>query len=129
MIMTLYRLGSGTRVFTYQARVVADGKFQIPPATVSLMYTPEIFGRSGAQMITLTPSSKIIPEKAIQKAIQKQVQAFRIDKQMIMNFLIGIAIGGSIIVIFQKLGISTYLKKIFKKDSHHDQPPPQTPNV
>lgn len=45
-------------VFSYRARVVSEGEFQVPPVVSSLMYSPEINGRSSTQKIKLVNRSE-----------------------------------------------------------------------
>lgn len=59
IIMSLYRISSGMRVYSYKARVVSEGKFTVPPATASLMYSPEIYGRSDSQTIETTRETEL----------------------------------------------------------------------
>ena len=44
-------------IFSYRARVVSEGEFQVPPVVSSLMYSPEINGRSSTQKIKLLNQS------------------------------------------------------------------------
>ncbi|HUS60196.1 MAG TPA: MG2 domain-containing protein [Nevskiaceae bacterium] len=68
MILSLYKMGSGTHVYTYQARVVSEGEFSAPPATAFLMYSPEIHGHSAAQTVKIARKSVLIPRKIVKKA-------------------------------------------------------------
>lgn len=45
---------SDTVVLNYQARVVSRGVFNTPPAQAILMYEPEVNGRTGTNVITIT---------------------------------------------------------------------------
>ena len=47
-------LPSGTYTYTYLARAVIPGSFQTLPATGYQMYAPEVFGRSGGALFTIT---------------------------------------------------------------------------
>ena len=42
VIMSLYSVPSGKYTYSYKARVISEGEFLTPPATMSLMYSPEI---------------------------------------------------------------------------------------
>ena len=57
MILPLYWWSAGQRVFSYEARAVSSGDFTAPPATASLMYKPEVYGRSGVEHINIIKSS------------------------------------------------------------------------
>jgi uncharacterized protein YfaS (alpha-2-macroglobulin family) len=47
-------ISGNTMEMKYQARVISRGKFSAPPAKASLMYKPEINGRSGVHTIKIT---------------------------------------------------------------------------
>lgn len=64
IVLSLYRLGAGTRTYSYKARVVSEGIFAVPPATASLMYAPEVYGRSGAEVVKVGKVSQFIPKPA-----------------------------------------------------------------
>jgi uncharacterized protein YfaS (alpha-2-macroglobulin family) len=53
IIMSLYNVPAGQNSYTYQARAVIAGNFSVPPATTSLMYSPEINGRTGSLQMTI----------------------------------------------------------------------------
>lgn len=65
IVLSLYQIAQGVRTYSYQARVISAGVFTAPPASASLMYAPEIYGRSDAQTIEITNQSKIIPIEAV----------------------------------------------------------------
>ena len=54
MVLSLYRVPAGEKVYTYRARVVSAGSFFVPPASTSLMYAPEIYGTSAAQVVRIS---------------------------------------------------------------------------
>lgn len=51
VVLGIYRMSPGQNTYHYQARVICEGSFAVPPATVSLMYSPEIYGRTAAQVV------------------------------------------------------------------------------
>jgi uncharacterized protein YfaS (alpha-2-macroglobulin family) len=59
VVLSLYNVAPGTKSFTYKARAVSEGTFIAPPATTSLMYAPEIYGRSKVQIVHIGKQSKI----------------------------------------------------------------------
>ena len=61
MILALYRLSPGVHTYSYKARVISEGTFQVPPATVVLMYAPEINAHSGSETITIDKTSVFTP--------------------------------------------------------------------
>ena len=122
MVLSLYQIASGERTYTYKARVVNEGSFIVPPTTASLMYAPEIYGRSEVQRLVITKESEIIPEKAPKEVITKN------NKQIIIDIiLILLAVG---VLILKKRGVTlAHLKEkvrnIFKrKRSEPPAPPP-----
>jgi hypothetical protein len=48
-------LSAGMFRYRYLARATTNGSFVLPPTKVEEMYTPEVFGRTGANQITITP--------------------------------------------------------------------------
>jgi hypothetical protein len=57
VILSLYNIASGERSYTYKARAVSAGSYAVPPATVSLMYAPEIHGRSTTSELTIADTA------------------------------------------------------------------------
>ncbi len=53
VIISIYELKAGTYSYSYRARVVSEGRFIAPPATVSLMYAPEISGRTAVEEVII----------------------------------------------------------------------------
>lgn len=49
------RMGAGMYRYRYLARAVTPGKFSMPPTKSEEMYQPEVFGRTAADAITITP--------------------------------------------------------------------------
>ena len=73
MVLSLYQVSAGTKTYTYKARVISEGTFIVPPATASLMYAPEVYGRSEVSTLTITKESHIIPSKVIEKKILEKL--------------------------------------------------------
>ena len=48
-------LSAGMFRYRYLARATTNGSFIVPPTKVEEMYTPEVFGRTGADLIKITP--------------------------------------------------------------------------
>jgi uncharacterized protein YfaS (alpha-2-macroglobulin family) len=67
MILSLYRIEGGEHTYSYRARVVSEGTFLTPPAIASLMYSPEIYGRTDAQTVQIDKEAKIIPGRVKDK--------------------------------------------------------------
>lgn len=57
MVLSLYRVRPGSHTYTYQARAVTSGVFAVPPATASLMYAPELSGRSAAGTVRVADTA------------------------------------------------------------------------
>jgi uncharacterized protein YfaS (alpha-2-macroglobulin family) len=60
VVLALYRLAPGERSYTYKARVVSAGTFIVPPASASLMYAPEINGRSEVGEVEILSPSELV---------------------------------------------------------------------
>lgn len=71
MVLSLYELSSDEKTYTYRARVVSEGTFAVPPVVASLMYAPEIFGRSEAQTITIAKESSVVPGYEILQSLRE----------------------------------------------------------
>lgn len=54
----LNRMNPGTHRFTYLARATSSGTFVLPPVTVSEMYAPENFGRTGGRTISVAAARR-----------------------------------------------------------------------
>jgi hypothetical protein len=54
----LNHMHPGTHRFTYLARATSSGTFVLPPVTVSEMYAPENFGRTGAHTISVAATAR-----------------------------------------------------------------------
>jgi uncharacterized protein YfaS (alpha-2-macroglobulin family) len=75
MILTTYRIGLGVNMYSYYARVMSEGIFSTPPATVGLMYLPEVFGRSVSEIMVIDNSSFVQINNAIAQVINSDYKA------------------------------------------------------
>lgn len=66
-----YSVNAGTNVYSYKARVVSMGSFQAPPATATLMYMPEINGRTAVDTLKIYSESKLLPGKVAESVVKK----------------------------------------------------------
>lgn len=57
MILSLYKVNTDSHTYEYDARAVSQGTFSVPPATIQLMYSPEIYGRTAAATLTVGGAS------------------------------------------------------------------------
>lgn len=69
IVMSLYQVKSEPQTHTYKAVAVNGGTYWAPPARTSLMYSPEINGRSSVTKLTIEDESKIDPSKIITEKI------------------------------------------------------------
>ena len=65
MQLSLYRIGGGKQVYTYNARAVSAGTFTAPPARAELMYSPEVYGTSEVAALVISDVSKFEPTQLI----------------------------------------------------------------
>lgn len=122
MVLSLYQIASGERTYTYRARVVNEGTFIVPPTTASLMYAPEIYGRSDVQTVKITKESQIIPGKAPKEALEKY------SKQIIAIIVALIALVAVGWFVMKKRGITLpQLKEKVKQILKRNKPQPPTP--
>jgi uncharacterized protein YfaS (alpha-2-macroglobulin family) len=63
MTQSIFRLYTTPKTYSYTARVVSRGTFIVPPATVSMMYSPELYARTAPQTVTIDEKSELLPEK------------------------------------------------------------------
>ncbi|EKD99981.1 MAG: hypothetical protein ACD_22C00118G0004 [uncultured bacterium] len=121
IVLSLYKIASGNRTYTYKARVVSEGTFIVPPATASLMYAPEIYGRSGTQILKVTKESELIPWKAPkQAAVTYAKQASTISTWLLVGLLVVIGVIVVPLVILNRRGVSfskikEKLSQVFKR--------------
>lgn len=71
-------------VFQYKAQVISEGTFYVPPATASLMYDSEIFGRSNSEVVVVDKDySVVLPSEKTSNRVHNNLQTFNkydIDK-------------------------------------------------
>ena len=118
-VISLYKVEPGTHTYTYRARVVSAGKFLAPPATVSLMYAPEISARTGVQTVSIASESKLIPIALVQVLIKKYLL------QIIIGVVGVLALAGLVFKLKNKGAFSSIkqkIKSIFTK-KNNDMPP------
>ncbi|EKD46752.1 MAG: ras GTPase protein [uncultured bacterium] len=82
MIISIEDLKEGTNVFTYRARVVSQGTFNVIPAVVTKMYSPEVYGRTSAQKIVV--QKERINNTVFENVVEK--------KNMILFIIAGLTI-------------------------------------
>lgn len=121
IVLSLYQIAPGERTYTYRARVVSEGTFIVPPVTASLMYAPEIYGRSEVQTV------KVAKESEAKKALEKYAREKTLPLIVLIIALAGLLVVG--IVILKRRGITLtsikeWVKRIFKKD--RSEPPTPT---
>lgn len=75
MITSFDYVDNDTIEFTYRARVVSRGVFNTPPAIASLMYDPDIYGRTGATKVTIddNPRTPAVEETSTRRSILQNI--------------------------------------------------------
>lgn len=127
MILSLYQIRQGEHSYTYRARVINEGVFIVPPVTASLMYAPEIYGRSSTQTIKITKESEIIFTKAPKEAFEKHLKQntnWLIIAATLLT-LIGI---GALVARKKRLSFSQVQERIKKTLRDRSKPQPQDGN-
>lgn len=110
VILSLYRMAPGKHTYTYKARVTSLGTFIAPPATVSLMYTPEVHGRSNVQTVKIDKNITIISGQDFESKI------------MLIASILAVIIALSLIV-WQRRRLKEIFSRAFqKKEQPLDQP-------
>jgi uncharacterized protein YfaS (alpha-2-macroglobulin family) len=59
IILSREYIDSDTLTFHYRARVVSSGSFAVPPATATLMYSPDIYARTSSEVMEIVENSAI----------------------------------------------------------------------
>lgn len=97
MILSLYKISPGSRVYSYKARVVSEGEFYVPPAKAALMYAPEIYGSSDVQKVAIGKQINRSTPQTVNDLLLKNGLAI-----ISMLALLG-AIGGIGYLVFKKV--------------------------
>lgn len=134
IVLSLYRMGVGSKTYTYKARVISAGTYTAPPAVVSLMYAPEIYGRTQPQTMEITKESQRIPgyvapptSRPSRNPVAPPVTALNRQqatraRAMLLLFLVA----GGILMILRNPGVRTRLHRIINRllrRKQPDQPP------
>lgn len=93
----------GTIIASYKARVVSRGEFTAPPAVASLMYSPQVSGRSAIHTIRVSDKDAGVVKVSDQE--QKKPAGAEIpskDKKMYLWILVGIAVLAASFVLYEK---------------------------
>ncbi|MBI2596621.1 hypothetical protein HYW41_00470 [Candidatus Daviesbacteria bacterium] len=93
MVLSLYQIVPGERVYTYKARVVSEGTFIVPPVTASLMYAPEVWGSSAVGKMIVTRTSKADPFSVFKKTVQHKLRLIPFYAAAVL------LIGGSLVIV------------------------------
>jgi uncharacterized protein YfaS (alpha-2-macroglobulin family) len=93
MVIYLPHVSSSSRTYEYKARVINPGTYYAPPATVSLMYSPEINAHTSVDKVELEQESKQITE--INKRIQEAKEATGRISRLILAIFFIVLLGGA----------------------------------
>lgn len=98
--------GKQNTVYSYQARVISAGTFNVPPAYFAMMYYPEVWSRSDSSTIEVASQVKINPLIQAQKAIPAATaQAKSFIRQFIIP-IIFVVVSGLIVFV-----VTVYVNK------------------
>lgn len=107
MVLSLYSVYKGEKVYTYKARAISEGKFLAPPAEGQLMYAPEIYGRSDVQTVSILDKSSITdkapslsPAETLKPVVTKQTKIAGIAGLVRIIFTVIIIIIGIFLIYF-----------------------------
>lgn len=119
MVLSLYQIAPGERTYTYKARVINEGVFIVPPVTASLMYAPEIYGRSDVQTLKVVKESQLISGKDLIKN----------KRGLLIGISIAIVLVGVGFIVLKRRGVTLVtikekIRKLLKRDRSE---PPSTP--
>ncbi len=99
---------SGVKTYTYLARAVNPGDFVAPPASVSLMYNPAVFGRTGFDRLTIDTEVKKNP------FIKKNFEIISQNKTNKFVWIISLVISPGLIILIDKKLIPYVKNKIHR---------------
>lgn len=126
MVLSLYQIAPGERTYTYKARVISEGTFIIPPVTVSLMYAPEIYGRSDVQMVKIAKESQIVVTKS---QLIGGKNLIKNQKGLLIGIGIAIVLAGVGFIVLKRRGVTlgSIKEKIIKLLKRDRSEPPSIP--
>lgn len=142
MRISLYYMKAGKQTYTYTARAVSAGTYIAPPTFASLMYAPEIYGRSGVDTVSIAEKGKgeVIKDNQEEGSVQNSPEKVnkQIEKQTDKGGTASLyqkVIAGVGALVLTVLMIGIYYQKSaknrdgeIKKDDSPDSPePPHTP--
>lgn len=108
IVMSLYGISPGNHSYSYKARVISEGEFAVPPAQASLMYSPEVSGRSEAQSVKIERKS-VEGADAVESGAKVAQNIFSDNGLRGILFLViilgAIISAGSVLAIFIKKNI------------------------
>lgn len=100
MVISARKLNPQKSVYTYRARVISEGDFNIPPARASLMYAPAVYGLSEAQKIHIGKESVFLGVKnKVEEEVKEYPTQNRHLKVTVLMAVFSIAVLSGIIVI------------------------------
>lgn len=74
---------NGYETFTYQARVVSEGTFAVPPAKAQLMYLPEVSGHSASDTMRIARAGSVPVLVGIKRSTENLYNEFMIQLKRI----------------------------------------------
>lgn len=127
MVMSLYQIAPVDRTYTYKARVISEGTFIVPPVTASLMYAPEISGRSETQTIKIGRQSQFTPKTALKEVPKTLVKP---EIQGVVKIAGVLIIIGGLIILLKRRGVTmdSVKEKIRRLLKRNESEPPLPPN-
>lgn len=118
MVLSIYQIAPGEKTYTYKARVISEGIFIVPPATASLMYAPEIYGRSDVQTVKVVKESQLISGKDLIKN----------QKGLLIGIGIAVVLAIVTFIILKRKGVTlSVIKEKVSKLLKRDKPEPPIP--
>lgn len=97
VVLSVYRFYPGKQLFRYKARAISEGQFISPPAVVSLMYSPEVFGRSEVETINIDREAKLRPEKILENP---QLISVKSETRIFILIAFAVLLGGGMFLVY-----------------------------
>ncbi|PIZ78583.1 MAG: hypothetical protein CO156_00955 [Candidatus Pacebacteria bacterium CG_4_9_14_3_um_filter_40_12] len=112
---------ASSMTFSYQARVINNGEFSVPPATTALMYVPAINARTGSDQISVTRDPKYIggervsgtgPQYVAQNKYLKALATWLRLHPVVAVFIVIALFSGAMVVVVKRQKIKDIVGRL-----------------
>lgn len=119
MNISIYQATEGERTYSYKARVINEGTFIAPPASVVFMYQPEINARTGVATVSTVAESSVRLDATIRNfAMGVFNSASKIIIALVAFIVIVLGVSGELLHLFNAEKRKALFEKIKNELSH-----------